>query len=716
MIFNQTAYYWDFNMTGNNFSVENLGPSEAFIYIGPRTTVTISDLEMFHNYNLIENLYFDPIMIFCDSCVLTIDLFKFVLQRYPQSAFIIAKDASSVTLKRIDFATSGDIPCGKLIKVIGDQAGSILIDGIDLDTKTVLHKDILIKITRNLVFRNSSAYGTCLRLIYQLPIREYKNTIKWQNVDELKLSYVTIALLQSSYQFLNAQGGQNIVIDHLQLNCQLTSFEIQLMDYEYFKQVTDNTVIEQYFDLNYQSPIQINNVNNVNMQWGNMRNCYNQQRGGIFTFINSTVVDYNTTFQQNLAMSGSAIYCEDCKMTLTNTYINYQVAMRGAAIYLNGSSTVEFIDMWLEQLYAYDKGGFLYVEQSKNLITNNEGQSSESSIDNYLETESKISFTRGNFLALYALNAGGGLFIDSELMEIDFTNIYQQTSNSKNGGFIYLQNAKSLTIADSNFRNYQGYNGACIQSESADTVISIERSNFQQNSDPIHEDPRDQNPTVDYSNDLYGAIYIKKAESVTFKNNKFYNHYYKKYGAVAFLEQTKYYDIGSTYFNTLSGTAAIYFNQTYDVELSFLIIEENMSLIGTTGLHFEQVNGDVKLTNVTIFKSAGQQAAIYYQNYENPNSLVPNQLLLTNVSIINSDSQYYGGIYFYHPTGVFISRNLFLNYVTSGFLGVIVIQSARMVEFHDSIVRETRSAGGSVFLYANNIKESAYIGQIVIFN
>ncbi|CDW91480.1 UNKNOWN [Stylonychia lemnae] len=390
--------------------------------------------------------------------------------------------------------------------------------------------------------------------------------------------------------------------------------------------------------------------------------------------------------------------------------------MKGAAIYLNGSSNVEFIDMWLEQLYAYDKGGFLYVEYSSNLISNSEAQSNESTLDNQLANQSKISLIRGNFLALYALNMGGGLFIDSELIEIYFTNIYQYTSNSKNGGFIYLQKAKSLTIADSNFRNYQGYNGAFIQSESSNTVISIERSNFKQNSNPIYEDPLDSNPTVDYSYDEYGAIYIKKAESVTFKNNKFYNHYFKKYGAVAFLEQTKFYDNGSTYFNTLSEIGAIYFNQTYDVELSFLNIEENMSLTGATGLHFEQVNGDVKLTNVTIYKSSGAKGAICYQNYENSNAIVSNQLLLTNVSIINSGAQYHAGIYYFHQNGIFITRNLFLLFVESQYLGVIAVQSARMVEFHDTIVTETRSIEGGIFLYAENVRESVYIGQIRIQN
>ncbi|CDW91481.1 UNKNOWN [Stylonychia lemnae] len=133
MIFDQTSNNWDFRMAENDISVDQLVPYEAFIYIGPNTIVTISKLTMHDNYNLVKNPYFDPIMIFCDSCVLTIDEINFVLQRYPESAFIMAKDTSSVTLKNIDFTTSGAIPCGKLIKIIGDKAGSLLIDGIDLD-------------------------------------------------------------------------------------------------------------------------------------------------------------------------------------------------------------------------------------------------------------------------------------------------------------------------------------------------------------------------------------------------------------------------------------------------------------------------------------------------------------------------------------------------------------------------------------------------------
>ncbi|CDW91246.1 UNKNOWN [Stylonychia lemnae] len=417
------------------------------------------------------------------------------------------------------------------------------------------------------------------------------------------------------------------------------------------------------------------------MSEGDFRNCYNRKQGGVFTFINTTVKDYYTKFQMNQALDGGVIYCDDCSLQFQQTIFNFLFALRGGAINLNGTSSASFLDTEMENLYSYDKG--------KNKIR---------------EVHSKIM--------------GGAFYIDQQSLEISIDSIYQYSSSAlQSGGFMYLENAKSLKISNSNFERYQGHNGAFIQSVARNITIDIESSSFSQNSVIIQEDPRDTYEPVDFSNDIYGALYIRQAEYVSFKNNQFFKHYFKYYGSVAFLEHTKFKDDGSSYLNSLSQIGGVmYFNQTYIVEMNNIFFEENIGLTGAAGLHFEQVQGDLTMTNVTFIKSRGIIGAIYYQHLDDLESTKSDQFIICNVSINNSIAANYGGLFYSDPNGIFISKGLIMYNVDTAYTGLIVIQSARMVEFHNSYLEEIRGQVGDNFVSIDNLKESAYISQTVIQN
>lgn len=72
-------------------------------------------------------------------------------------------------------------------------------------------------------------------------------------------------------------------------------------------------------------------------------NCYTGEFGAIVQMNDGgTFVDEGSTYHQNSALHGSAVYCEGCDMTMTDSVFTTNIGEFGGSIYLTSTATATF--------------------------------------------------------------------------------------------------------------------------------------------------------------------------------------------------------------------------------------------------------------------------------------------------------------------------------------------------------------------------------------
>ncbi|CDW73382.1 UNKNOWN [Stylonychia lemnae] len=325
----------------------------------------------------------------------------------------------------------------------------------------------------------------------------------------------------------------------------------------------DNSVnfIETQFNLQYPTPFAISNVDIIHVRLSNFQNCFYQQRGGVFKLQNTTLYDEGSIFSFNQAMSGGAVYCEKCHAIFNKTQFTNNFAQNGGSISVNGSSNIKFFQNLVQNTFAYNNGGFINVftqnleqeqaqtqsrilknyiipnitiSENKNLEENNLLQNERENRAFYrqlntLEILSLLQITQQSQIRqTYAYNNGGAIYVDSNDLNVEIDDLFQQSSRSykQMGGFIHSENSRSISIAHSNFTQYQSASGSFLASVGVDTGILISNSRFDKNKEFIV--PGESEYSQLSQQDSFGTIYVSNAESLLLMNNQFYNNYYSK--------------------------------------------------------------------------------------------------------------------------------------------------------------------------------------------
>jgi predicted outer membrane repeat protein len=98
--------------------------------------------------------------------------------------------------------------------------------------------------------------------------------------------------------------------------------------------------------------------------------CYLGDVGGAFYIKNSFLTDSgSTTMSYNAAISGGAINCHTCVISLTNTIFNNHQGYNGGLIYLYEQVTVTLNNINVNTASADNNGGMIYATQTTSPVS-----------------------------------------------------------------------------------------------------------------------------------------------------------------------------------------------------------------------------------------------------------------------------------------------------------------------------------------------------------
>jgi len=81
----------------------------------------------------------------------------------------------------------------------------------------------------------------------------------------------------------------------------------------------------------------------VTFKYCTFSNCYTGDNGAIVQMnLGGTFVDEGSTYASNSALYGSAVYCDGCDMTMTDTIFTETSGEFGGSVYLTGTATATF--------------------------------------------------------------------------------------------------------------------------------------------------------------------------------------------------------------------------------------------------------------------------------------------------------------------------------------------------------------------------------------
>ena len=313
----------------------------------------------------------------------------------------------------------------------------------------------------------------------------------------------------NSFQFLDSSRstGQSITISMTTpttLSFKLTSVIFKWSSTE-FDAAIYKTSLSDSVTLTKASPIKFSSgvLITTNCTFSNW---FSSQYGGVmFVDADTIYTDIGSTFTQNAAKIGGAIYLSQATVALTNTIFVYNYANYGGAINAESSSKIQtFNGVNCNYNYVSSSGGWLYWKGESNAVIYN----SKFSYNYADETSSVIYFLGANPSSIsnseFTNNISKiGYTIALLFADMDFTNITMKDNiaNSDTSG-VFI-NFWKVTINNSQFNITLFPNGA---SNSSDASSS--------------------------SNLLGGFISVSSGANVVISSTKFQNGYANNGGAI----------------------------------------------------------------------------------------------------------------------------------------------------------------------------------------
>ena len=202
-------------------------------------------------------------------------------------------------------------------------------------------------------------------------------------------------------------------------------------------------------------------------------NCATSKNGGILYIDSGSIyTDVGSTFTQNAANNGGAIYISGGTVSLLNTVFSYNYAYDGGVIYGNSLSVIsQFSGITWNYNYVSDSGGWLYLIGSSKIVadtctfTNNQASNTASAVY-FLGTDTS-TFTTCTFTSNYAVsgNTLSLLFAPTTFTSITVLNNLADADSS--GLFI---NFSTVTISSSTFNTTSFPNSETSSFSAADSA------------------------------------------------------------------------------------------------------------------------------------------------------------------------------------------------------------------------------------------------------
>ena len=482
----------------------------------------------------------------------------------------------------------------------------------------------------------------------------------------------------------NLNSGQSITLEMntpFAFIVKVTNIIIKWSDSLYDQNAYISYINATNSQLSKQSPILLN-PGSLESTSSTFSNWFNSLNGGVIQVSSdSSYTDNGSTFIQNVASSGGAIYFRKSTGSFTNTIFTYNYAGSGGAIIIDSGSSIQtFTGVTWDYNYANNGGWINSIGESSISISNstfNHNYSNQSSSALYFLGAGKSSIVSSE-ISYNNANSGNTislLFTPLTLTNVTFTdNISKEQSLGLFATFSFLtiQNStfiiKNLPNSETNQANAASNSQitGCFILIGSSATLAITGSHFENG----------------YSN-YGGAIYISGNSDITISNSIFKNWYSSINGGAVYATGFKTFRLTSWNFEGNS--------------------------CGSSGNDLWIKSGESHISNSKFVLKAGQSSiSLEGGEFYGENIVMINQNQVNDIALRNyywMGSGIYGASmnYFYLYNSSFTS----LNYATyGGAIYLLVINKSNNknlinpIYVFDSWKFESNSAlfGGAIFL------------------
>ena len=330
----------------------------------------------------------------------------------------------------------------------------------------------------------------------------------------LIISDSTFKLFSSS----NLNSGQSITLEMntpLSFKVKVANIIVKWSDSLYDQNAYISYINATNSQLSKQSPILLN-PGSLESTSSTFSNWFNSLNGGVIQVSSdSSYTDNGSTFTQNVALSGGAIYLRKSTGSFTNTIFIYNYSGSGGAITIDSGSSIQtFTRVTWDYNYANNGGWINSIGESSISINNstfNHNYSNQSSSALYFLgagdssiVSSEISYNNANsgntisllftpltltnvtfinniskeqslglFVAFSSLTIKNSTFIIKSLPNSEISQENAASNTHITGCFILIGSSATLAITGSHFESgYSNYGGAIYISGNSDITIS----------------------------------------------------------------------------------------------------------------------------------------------------------------------------------------------------------------------------------------------------
>ncbi|CDW74791.1 UNKNOWN [Stylonychia lemnae] len=296
-------------------------------------------------------------------------------------------------------------------------------------------------------------------------------------------------------------------------------------------------------------------IKGIQAQNNNYRNCFTGQQGGVMTLIKTKLVDQNSQYTENAAITGGVFKCGTCKISIQSSRIENNNAQSGGVFYIDNFAQINISSTTFITNEAEVRGGIFVALQSESGLI----------LDSYIVIENSLQIRRNS------ANEGGIAFIESEYLTFNLSLVKIQYTDARVvGGLMKIVKAAKINIIDSKISDFNSPIGAGMYSISDTVEMYIARNQIECNQlfdfTTVNEYLDLEKPL----SSLESNFYIQKAKQVISENNLIQSCAVASLGGVFSLYQTNFNDTKSKYYFNAGAQGGV-----------FLVSDSNLTMIET---------------------------------------------------------------------------------------------------------------------------------------
>ena len=389
--------------------------------------------------------------------------------------------------------------------------------------------------------------------------------------------------------------------------------------------------------------------------------------GAIYMLGNAqaTLIENCTFNNNNSAIYGGALACQDTQVTIVDCEFSYNSAAEGGAISITGAAIVQISDSSFHDNHCHSgSGGAILLEGVGSTLIGND----------CLFESNEAGYSGGAINLLYG---------NAQLEQCDFFDNHLLADTRRMGGAISVSNEATLIALNCLLHgNSGGFGGAIgVTDYPSDDTLELTNCLFQDNQ--VAQAHNDGNGEFGIASG--GALYLNGTNSeiigCSFINNAtiYDKHYHDEYqGGAMFITETQG-------------------NISTNIDNCTFVSNNSVSSGGAIAVHFGSWSNTVPLTikNTNIDNNVGYRGGgIYLQGGE---SIVGGAALIQNVSITNNTGGGRGGGFCAVQSSAQVLDSQITGNATSGAdggAGVNLLDCSGLFSFENIIFRENTTGGG----------------------